>query len=113
MDTKTETKTAPAPKLDPALAKMHEFLALYDNMLVSNGVPRIEQKYETPSGERRLSHVRWMIDDLQHGPRKKNEAYRFIQFGLIQGGLWAESVFSPHVLLEHREILLDAGSSPK
>ena len=90
--------------------RMNQFLTLYENTLMSTGIPRIEEKFERSTVERRLSHIRWMIDDIQHGP-DRSEAYRFIQFGLIQGGLWAEHIFAPHVLLEHRELLLEAVGS--
>ena len=94
--------------------KLNELLTLYDNTLMTTGIPRVEQRYETPTSDRRLSHLRWLIDDLQHGPTSKaGEAIRLIQFGLIQGGLWAEGVFAPHVLDEHRKILLDSVLSTK
>jgi hypothetical protein len=92
--------------------KMDELLALYDNTLMSMGVPRVEQKYEASTGERRLQHLRWMIDDLQQS-KNKTESDRLILFGLIQGGLWAETIFAPLVLQEHRQNLLDVVPSAK
>jgi hypothetical protein len=92
--------------------KMDEFLALYDNSLITAGVPRIEQRFETPTSERRLAHLRHLIDDLRHGPGSKGgEANRLIQFGLIQGGLWAENIFTAVTLADHRRNLLEGVSS--
>lgn len=89
--------------------KMNELLTLYDNTLMSMGVPRVEQQYEVRTTERRLQHLRWLIDDLQNS--SKNESDRFILFGVIQGGLWAENIFEPRILQGHRQMFLDSVSS--
>lgn len=86
--------------------RMNELLVLYDNTLLTMGVPRVEHRHEARTTEQRLQHLRWLIDDLQHG-NKVDEADRLIQFGMIQGGLWTEGVYQPLILQQHRQKLLD------
>lgn len=94
--------------------KINELLDLYDNTLMSMGVPRIEHKFETPTSDRRLSHLRHLIDAVRHGDSAKtSEANRLILLGQIMGGLWAENIFAPHVIEEHRRNLLEGVGSAK
>jgi len=73
-----------------------ELLQLYENTLSIQGVHRREEPHTAQSGDLRLAHARWMIDDIkQNAVRDKWPEQKLWQrVGIVQGILWSENVFS-------------------
>ena len=87
--------------------KISTLLQLYENTLASQGIHRREEPHSAQSGDLRLSHARWMIDNMQQNSTKDKWADREVnrQLGIIQGILWSEMVFSmPAIVDQNRDL---------
>ena len=79
-----------------------EILTLYQNTLASQGFPaREEREHNAVSGDGKLSHLRWMIDQLEVEGKRWPVSKQLAYFGFIQGGLWSEMQFTRPALEDH------------
>lgn len=82
--------------------ELSELLELYQNTLASQGIPASEDVTQhAQTSDRRLSHIRWMINDLQNRAKALSTENQLTRLGFIQGALWAEMQFTFSALEEH------------
>lgn len=112
MSEKTHIAKAPEPdktEAEPPIRALNEkvaqLLQLYENTLSLSGVPRREEPREGLSGDRRLGHVRWCIDEIQQNAARGRWSEEKIanKLGFIQGVLWAEMLFSRPAIEDHSD----------